>query len=37
MVLDSVTYVYKADVAKNGKITEAEYTIFKLQQMQKVR
>lgn len=36
LVLDSVTYVYKADVAKNGKITEAEYTIFKLQQMQKV-
>merc|ERR1740117_2701542 len=35
-VLLSTTYIHKCDLEGNGIISEAEYTVFKLQQMQKV-
>jgi len=36
MILDSTTFVHKADLKGDGRVTEAEYTAFKLQQMQKL-
>jgi hypothetical protein len=33
---DSTTWVHKADLDGDGKVTEADYVLFKLQQMQKV-
>eukprot|EP00615_Pteridomonas_danica_P000440 CAMPEP_0114366096 /NCGR_PEP_ID=MMETSP0101-20121206/28973_1 /TAXON_ID=38822 ORGANISM="Pteridomonas danica, Strain PT" /NCGR_SAMPLE_ID=MMETSP0101 /ASSEMBLY_ACC=CAM_ASM_000211 /LENGTH=897 /DNA_ID=CAMNT_0001514893 /DNA_START=224 /DNA_END=2914 /DNA_ORIENTATION=+ len=36
LMISSSTHVYKADVDKTGVITEAEYIIFKLQQMQRL-
>jgi len=36
ILIDSTTWVHKADIDGDGKITEADYVLFKLQQMQKV-
>jgi hypothetical protein len=36
VLIDSTTWVHKADIDGDGKITEADYVLFKLQQMQKV-
>jgi len=36
MLLDSVTWVHKADLDDEGTVTEADYILFKLQQMCKV-
>lgn len=35
-LIDSTTWVHSADVDKNGYLTEADYVLFKLQQLQKV-
>jgi hypothetical protein len=35
-IINSTTWVHSADVANIGVITEADYVLFKLQQMQKV-
>ena len=36
VLIDSTTWVHKADIDGDGKITEADYVLYKLQQMQKV-
>ena len=36
-IIDSTTWVHKADLDCDGMITESDYILFKLQQMQKVR
>ena len=36
-IIDSTTWVHKADIYKHGTITEADYILFKLLQMQKVK
>jgi len=35
-IINSTTWVHSADIGKIGVITEADYVLFKLQQMQKV-
>merc|ERR1712216_687388 len=35
-ILNSTTYIHKCDLEGNGIISETEYAIFKLQQMDKV-
>mmetsp|Transcript_59988 Transcript_59988/g.120395 ORF Transcript_59988/g.120395 Transcript_59988/m.120395 type:complete len:809 (-) Transcript_59988:91-2517(-) len=35
-ILDSVTYVYRADINSNGVVTETDYVMFKLHQLQKI-
>jgi hypothetical protein len=35
-ILDSTTFVHKADIDRTGDVSEAEFIMFKLQQMQKV-
>jgi len=35
-LIDSTTWIHKADIDKRGVITEADYVLFKLQQMMKV-
>jgi len=35
-LIESFTWVHKADIDGSGKISESEYVLFKLQQMQKV-
>jgi hypothetical protein len=37
VLIDSTTWVHKADLDGDGKVTEADYVLFKLQQMQKVK
>ena len=36
-IIESTTWVHKADVFKTGTISEADYIVFKLQQLQMVR
>jgi hypothetical protein len=35
-LIESTTWVHKADVDRSGKLSESEFVLFKLQQMQKV-
>ena len=35
-VVKSTTFVYKADISGDGRVSEAEYVLFKLQQLGKV-
>lgn len=36
ILLESVTWLHKADILRTGKLTESDYCIFKLQELQKV-
>jgi hypothetical protein len=35
-MIESTTWVHRADLDKDGKVSEADFVLFKLQQMQKV-
>ena len=36
-IIRSTIWVHKSDLDRDGKVTEADFVLFKLQQMQKVR